>query len=41
LAFKLLESWQAYSPQLSILSSLAITVVLLALSAHELNATDY
>jgi ABC-type transport system involved in multi-copper enzyme maturation permease subunit len=39
--FKLLESWQAFSPQMSILSSLVITVVLLALSVHELNATDY
>ncbi|MGO9921682.1 MAG: transcriptional regulator [Isosphaeraceae bacterium] len=39
--FKLLESGQAFSPQLSILSSLVITGVLLALSAFEFNATDY
>jgi ABC-type transport system involved in multi-copper enzyme maturation permease subunit len=39
--FKLLESWQAFSPQMSILSCLAITIVFLALSVHELNATDY
>ena len=31
----------AFSPQLSILSSLVITGVLLALSAYEFNATDY
>jgi ABC-type transport system involved in multi-copper enzyme maturation permease subunit len=40
LAFKLLEA-QGFSPPLSILSCLAITVVVLALSVHELNATDY
>jgi ABC-type transport system involved in multi-copper enzyme maturation permease subunit len=39
--FQLLESWQAFSAPLSILSSFAITAVLLALSVHELNATDY
>jgi hypothetical protein len=39
--FRLLESGQGFSPQLSILSSLAITALLLALSAHELDATDY
>ncbi len=41
MVFQLLESGQAFSPQISILSSLAITGVLLALSVHELNATDY
>ena len=40
-AFKLLESWPGYSPLLSILSSLVIAAGLLALSAHELRATDY
>jgi ABC-type transport system involved in multi-copper enzyme maturation permease subunit len=39
--FGLLESGQAFSPALSILSSLLIAGVLLALSVHELNATDY
>jgi ABC-type transport system involved in multi-copper enzyme maturation permease subunit len=39
--FKLLESGPFFSPQLSILSCLVITGVLLALSAHEFNATDY
>jgi hypothetical protein len=39
--FMVLESWQAFSPQVSIASCLAITTGLLALSAHELNATDY
>jgi ABC-type transport system involved in multi-copper enzyme maturation permease subunit len=39
--FRLLESWPAYSPRLSILSSLAIAVALLALSAHEFNQKDY
>jgi hypothetical protein len=39
--FQLLESGQSFSPQLSILSSLAITAVLLALSAHEFSALDY
>jgi ABC-type transport system involved in multi-copper enzyme maturation permease subunit len=41
LVFTLLESGDAFSPCLSILSSLALTGVLLALSTHELNATDY
>ena len=41
MVFTLLESGQAFSPQLSIVSSLVITTLLLALSAHELNATDY
>jgi hypothetical protein len=41
LVFTLLESGQGFSPLLSILSSLAITVVLLGISIHELNATDY
>ena len=39
--FKLLESGQAFSPTLSILSSLVITGVLLALSAYEFQETDY
>jgi hypothetical protein len=39
--FKLLEARPGFSPQLSILSSLAITSMLLMLSAHELNAKDY
>jgi len=39
--FKLLESGQAFSPHLSILSSLAFTGVLLALSTYEFSATDY
>jgi ABC-type transport system involved in multi-copper enzyme maturation permease subunit len=39
--FKLLESGQAFSPQWSILSSLVITAVLLALSAYEFKAKDY
>jgi ABC-type transport system involved in multi-copper enzyme maturation permease subunit len=39
--FQLVESGQSFSPLLSILSSLAITGVLLALSTYELNATDY
>jgi ABC-type transport system involved in multi-copper enzyme maturation permease subunit len=39
--FTLLESGQAFSPLLSILSSLVITGVLLGLSVHEFNATDY
>jgi len=39
--FKQLQSWQGFSPVLSILSCLALTVVLLALSAHEFNETDY
>jgi len=41
MVFQLLESGQAFSPHLSILSSLALTVVLLALSTYEFNATDY
>jgi len=41
LVFKLLESGHAFSPQLSILSSLALTGVLLALSTYEFKATDY
>jgi len=41
LVFKLLESGPAFSPHLSILSSLAIAGVLLALSTYEFNATDY
>ena len=36
-----LDSWQEFSPLLSILSSLAIAGGLLALSVHELNAKDY
>jgi ABC-type transport system involved in multi-copper enzyme maturation permease subunit len=39
--FQLLESGHTFSPQLSLLSSLAIAVVLLALSAYEFNAKDY
>jgi ABC-type transport system involved in multi-copper enzyme maturation permease subunit len=39
--FKLLESGRGFSPQLSILSSLALTFVLLALSTYEFNAKDY
>jgi ABC-type transport system involved in multi-copper enzyme maturation permease subunit len=39
--FKRLESGRTFSPQLSLLSSLAITVVLLALSAYELHTKDY
>jgi ABC-type transport system involved in multi-copper enzyme maturation permease subunit len=39
--FTLLESGQAFSPTLSILASLAVAGVLLALSAHELEAADY
>ncbi|MFI5457464.1 MAG: transcriptional regulator [Isosphaerales bacterium] len=39
--FKLIESGQAFSPHLSILSSLALTGVLLALSTYEFSATDY
>ncbi len=41
LVFQLLESGQAFSPHLSILSSLLLTGVLLALAAHEFSATDY
>ncbi len=39
--FLLLESWKGYSTPLSILSSLAITLVLLALSAYEFHSMDY
>ena len=39
--FQLLEAGQRFSPLLSSLSSLALTVVLLALSTHEFNAKDY
>jgi hypothetical protein len=39
--FRLLEAGQAFSPQQSILSSLAITGILLVLSAYEFNSTDY
>ena len=39
--FQRLESWQGFSAQRSILSSLAITMVLFALSAYEFKATDY
>jgi ABC-type transport system involved in multi-copper enzyme maturation permease subunit len=39
--FKLVESNQSFSWRLSLLSSLLITVVLLALSVHEFKATDY
>lgn len=39
--FKLLESGGAFSPALSFLSSLAIAVVLLALSAYEFSTKDY
>jgi ABC-type transport system involved in multi-copper enzyme maturation permease subunit len=39
--FELLESGHGFSPTWSILSGLVITGVLLALSAHEFNATDY
>jgi len=41
LVFQLLESGPGFSPALSILSSLAVTGVLLALSIYEFNATDY
>jgi ABC-type transport system involved in multi-copper enzyme maturation permease subunit len=40
-ALVLLESGPGFSPLLSILSSLVITGVLLGLSVHEFNATDY
>jgi ABC-type transport system involved in multi-copper enzyme maturation permease subunit len=39
--FQLLESGAGFSPLLSILSSLAVTVVLLAMSAYEFSAADY
>ncbi len=41
LIFQHLESWSGYSPQGSLLSSLAIAAVLLALSGYELNTKDY
>ena len=41
LVFKLLESAPRFSPHLSILSSLVLTCVLLALSTHEFNTRDY
>jgi ABC-type transport system involved in multi-copper enzyme maturation permease subunit len=41
LVFKRLESASGFSPRLSILSSLLITGVLLALSAYEFKATEY
>ncbi|MGB0067706.1 MAG: transcriptional regulator, partial [Isosphaeraceae bacterium] len=39
--FKLVESGQEFSPQLSILSSLVMTGALLALSTHEFRTADY
>ncbi len=39
--FRLLESGNRFSPELSLLSSLVIAVVLLALSAYELESKDY
>jgi ABC-type transport system involved in multi-copper enzyme maturation permease subunit len=39
--FRLLESWPSFSPRLSMLSSFAIAVGLLALSAHEFDGRDY
>jgi ABC-type transport system involved in multi-copper enzyme maturation permease subunit len=39
--FKLLEAEHTFSPSLSLLSSLAIAVVLLALSAYEFTTKDY
>ena len=39
--FQLLESGEGFSAELSILSSLAIVLALLALSAYEFNAKDY
>jgi ABC-type transport system involved in multi-copper enzyme maturation permease subunit len=39
--FSLLESGQVFSPSLSILSSLVMTGLLLALSAYEFEASDY
>jgi ABC-type transport system involved in multi-copper enzyme maturation permease subunit len=39
--FKLLESGQTFSPQLSILSSLVLAGVLLVLAAYEFSGTDY
>ncbi len=40
-AFRRLESWPSFSPRLSMLSSLAIAVGLLALAAHEFDERDY
>ncbi len=40
-AFRLADSGDGISPQLSVLSSLLIAAVLLALSAHEFNAAEY
>ena len=39
--YKLVEAGEAFSPQLSILSSLVMTGALLALSAHEFTTADY
>jgi ABC-type transport system involved in multi-copper enzyme maturation permease subunit len=39
--FKILESRKAFSPCLSIFTSLVLSGVLLALSAHEFNSKDY
>jgi ABC-type transport system involved in multi-copper enzyme maturation permease subunit len=39
--FKQLEAWRDYSPTATILSSLLITGVFLAVSAHEFRAADY
>jgi ABC-type transport system involved in multi-copper enzyme maturation permease subunit len=41
MVFQLLESGPGFSPLLSILSSLAVTAVLLAWSTFQFNATDY
>jgi ABC-type transport system involved in multi-copper enzyme maturation permease subunit len=41
LVFRLLESGGAFSPQLSIVSSLVIAGLLLAIAVHEFNAADY
>jgi hypothetical protein len=41
LVFTLLESGPVFSPPWSILSSLVITALLLAVAMHELDATDY
>jgi ABC-type transport system involved in multi-copper enzyme maturation permease subunit len=39
--FQALDSAKAFSPELSVLSALALAVALLCLSAYELNETDY
>ena len=39
--FRKLEAWPDYSPTATILSTLVITGVLLAVSAHEFRAADY